>query len=306
MPKSFQESILSLIDEQVCNWPLARNNYKGLEEVKTRRLTDNGGPKIWVQFNPARIGSSAAKVDARSIRERPCFLCHPNLPKEQKEVAFNDKYTVLVNPFPIFDQHLTIPHVSHIPQRINGKVEDMLELARELPGFVLFYNGPRCGASAPDHFHFQAIGKGNLPIELEVEDFIKHKEADFKEDAYDLESYARRFRILKGDQKEVLQARFEGYYEFLSAFQPEEPEPMMNVLCWFRNPGWVVVIFPRQAHRPWQYDADNNEKIVLSPASVDLGGVLITPRQEDFEKMDMETARDIFSQVCLQKEGSIS
>lgn len=305
MPQNFQQKILTLINEQIRDWPLARENYRGLKKTKTLLLTGNETHKIWVQFNPARIRSSAAKVDARSVSERPCFLCHQNLPEEQKGVAFKDKYTVLVNPFPIFDQHLTIPHVSHIPQRINGKLEDMLELARELPGFVLFYNGPRCGASAPDHFHFQAIGKGNIPIEAEVMTVFQEKEVNSEKLVHDVESYGRKFLIMRGEQKKVLRDSFENIYESLKSFQPEEPEPMMNVLCWYGNPGWVVVIFPRQAHRPWQYDAENAEKIVLSPASVDLGGVLITPRLEDFEKLTLETVEDIFAQVCLHKGGIV-
>ena len=301
MPQNFQKSILALIDEQIHNWPLARSNYNGLKEVKTRLLTRNNEDKIWVQFNLARIRSSAAKVDERSISERPCFLCQHHLPEQQKGVVFNGKYIVLVNPYPIFRHHLTIPYISHIPQRIGEKLEDMLDLAFELSDFVVFYNGPRCGASAPDHFHFQAIGKGYLPIEEEVEGFFQQSETADIELVHEVESYRRRFLIICADQKEVLQAGFEKIYESLEFLQPHEPEPMMNVLCWRRNAGWVVVIFPRQAHRPWQYDADKSEQIVLSPASVDLGGVLITPRHEDFEKLDMETAEDIFSQVCLQK-----
>ena len=158
MLQDFQQKILTLIDEQIRDWPLARDNYSGLKKTETRLLTGSEGHKILVQFNPARIRSSAAKVDERSISERPCFLCHPNLPKQQQGLSFNHQYTVLVNPYPIFDQHLTIPYNGHIPQRIKGKMSDMLDLAAGLPGFVLFYNGPRCGASAPDHFHFQAIG----------------------------------------------------------------------------------------------------------------------------------------------------
>ena len=301
MLQDFQQKILTLIDEQIRDWPLARDNYSGLKKTETRLLTGSEGHKILVQFNPARIRSSAAKVDERSISERPCFLCQHHLPEQQKGVPFNGKYIVLVNPYPIFRQHLTIPYVSHIPQRIGEKMEDMLDLAFELSDFVVFYNGPHCGASAPDHFHFQAIGKENLPIEEEVEAFIQKSETSDKELVHAMESYGRRFLIIKGDQKEAIQTGFEEVYESLNVIQPEEPEPMMNVICWRRNAGWVVVIFPRQAHRPWQYDADNNEKIVLSPASVDLGGVLITPREEDFEKLNMETAKDIFSQVCLQK-----
>ncbi len=296
---------MTLINDQIHDWPLARNNYDGLKEAETRLLIGDEMHEILVQFNPARIRSSAAKVDARLIRERPCFLCKGNLPEEQKGVTFNEQYTVLVNPFPIFRQHLTIPHSNHIPQRIHAKVGDMLELARELPGFVLFYNGPRCGASAPDHFHFQAIGKGNLPLEDEVEEALQNERPQSHYDAsvFAMEKYGRKTLVVRSAQTEEIQEKFDRVYHFLQSIQPHESEPMMNLLCWWETGGWVLVIMPRRAHRPWQYDADESEEIVLSPASVDLGGVLITPRKKDFEKLDIETVQDIFSQVCIDDES---
>ncbi len=305
MPQNFQKKILSLIHEQIHDWPLASHNYDGLKETETCLLTGNEKPKIFVQFNPARIRSSAAKVDAHSISQRPCFLCQENLPEEQKGVAFNDQYTVLVNPFPIFRQHLTIPHSNHIPQRIHGKVGDMLELARELPGFVLFYNGPRCGASAPDHFHFQAIGKGSLPLEDEVAEALQNERPQFDNEfsVVAMEKYGRKALVVKSDKTEEIEEKFGRVYQFLQAVQPQEAEPMLNVLCWQKTDGWVLVILPRQAHRPWQYDADEPENIVLSPASVDLGGVLITPRKEDFENLNIETVQNIFSQVSIDDES---
>lgn len=304
MPPNFQKKIITLIHEQTHNWPFARNNYSGLKEVNIRQLTDNDKHKLFVQFNPERIRSSAAKVDARSIRERPCFLCQENLPDEQNGVAFNEQYTVLVNPFPIFRHHLTIPHNNHIPQRIQGKMCDMLGLAGELPAFVLFYNGPRCGASAPDHFHFQAIGKGNLPLEDEVTEALQNErmQSDNDPSVIAMESYGRKTLVVKSGNKGEIEEKFDRIYQFLQDIQPQEAEPMLNLLCWREINHWVLVILPRQAHRPWQYDADNQEKIVLSPASVDLGGVLITPRKEDFEKLNIETVQDIFSQVCIDDE----
>ncbi len=337
MLHDFQQKIYNLIHKQTLEWPLARNNYEGLKKAKIRLLAGGDKYKIFVQFNPERIRSSAAKVDARSISERPCFLCPRNLPDKQKGVAFDENYTVLVNPFPIFRQHLTIAHNNHIPQHICGKVGDMLELAHELPGFVLFYNGPRCGASAPDHFHFQAIGKGNLPLEDEVAEALQNETrmatisskenennqpCEFDqtssldklfsdEKAYSdedvsfvaMEHYGRKALVIKSGSKKKMEAKFQQIYHFLHDIQPQETEPMLNLLCWKENNDWVLVILPRRAHRPWQFDADNAEKILLSPASVDLGGVLIMPRREDFEKLNMETVQDIFSQVCIDDES---
>ncbi|MCK5371279.1 MAG: DUF4922 domain-containing protein, partial [Cyclobacteriaceae bacterium] len=144
-----------LIMDQQKDWELARKNYAGLKNVKVRTLPFDGFDML-VQFNPERIRSSAAKVDTKSIKERPCFLCRHNLPKKQVGLPVLDNYLILVNPFPIFPEHLTIPHLNHIDQRIEDKFVEMLEIAKALEDFTVFYNGPKCGASAPDHFHFQA------------------------------------------------------------------------------------------------------------------------------------------------------
>src|ERR1035437_1866816 len=153
-----------LISDQKKDWDLARKNYDGLKKVKVKTF-DFGHYKIEIQFNPERIVSSSAKVDAKSIEARPCFLCQKNLPPQQRGLAFDDDFIVLVNPFPIFPEHLTIPSIAHTDQRILGNFGSMLDLAEKLTDFVIFYNGPKCGASAPDHLHFQAGNKGFLPIE---------------------------------------------------------------------------------------------------------------------------------------------
>lgn len=175
-----------LIRTQLQDWPLAKNNYDGLQKVITRDVLLPGGSTVQVQFNPERIRSSAAKVDAKSIQERACFLCAENRPPQQQGLAFDDDYTILINPFPIFPEHLTIPHNSHTDQLIAPYFGTMLSLAKELEGFTLFYNGPKCGASAPDHFHFQAGTKGFMPIE---EDFRSGEYANLIAKENEIEVY---------------------------------------------------------------------------------------------------------------------
>ena len=264
-----KEEINQLFDEQLSNWELARENYKSLGQVKVKTLIAADGQEYKVQFNPARIVSSAAKVDARSIRERKCFLCAENRPPEQKGISFNDRYTILVNPYPIFPRHLTIPAIEHTPQRIASRFGDMLDLARQLDDFTIFYNGPKCGASAPDHFHFQAGNKGFLPIE---NDRNKHN-------AICIES---------GNKEEIIE-RFQRIEDSLP-LQAGDLEPMMNILVWYENARWMVCIFPRKKHRPACYNAEGEANLLISPASVDLGGVFITPLEKDFRKI---TANDI-------------
>jgi len=303
MMGSISEQARKLVKDQQKEWELAGKNYAGLASVITRTLAFDGFDML-VQFNPERIRSSAAKVDAKSIEARPCFLCQKNLPKEQRGIPVLDKYLILVNPFPIFPEHLTIPHKDHIDQTIEGKFGDMLEISKLLDDFTVFYNGPKCGASAPDHFHFQAGIKRFMPIERD------YKKGLFFQDAKEINSvevirwsgYKRTILTLSGTEKEPLVLEFERLFSALKEVQPEETEPMLNILCSHYGRRWHIHIFPRKLHRPWQYFEEGDKQILLSPASVDMGGVLITPREEDFKKLLTADAQDIFEQVCLEEE----
>ena len=297
------EKARQLIKDQQKDWELARVNYAGLKSVEERRLAFEGFDLI-VQYNPKRIRSSAAKVDQKSIEARPCFLCQKNLPPEQASIPFGDHYLILVNPYPIFNEHLTITHVDHIDQRIQDKFLDMLSLAKALEDFTVFYNGPKCGASAPDHFHFQAGNKGFMPIERD------YKKGSFFHDSnqrYGVEiivwtDYLRPVLTLSGRDPETLDQVFQTYFNILKSMQPQESEPMINILASWHNSRWAIHIFPRKLHRPWQFFESQEKQILLSPASVDLGGVLITPRDEDFMKITMADAKDILQQVCLNED----
>lgn len=299
----FSKQARQLIAEQRREWPLAKANYNGLKKVKTKVFT-TGGFELMVQFNPERIRSSAAKVDKKSIEARPCFLCSGDLPPEQRGLPFHEQYTILVNPFPIFSEHLTIPHVDHIDQRIDGKFGDMLLLAEALDDFVVFYNGPKCGASAPDHFHFQAGIKGLMPVERDfsIGRFTTEIKIGNGVSVHGWAGYARSLLTLTGNDREQLMSKFHEFLAIFSAMQPEESEPMLNILTYVQQGAWVVHIFPRKRHRPRQYFEEGDKQILLSPASVDLGGVLITPREEDFNKITEEDIFDIFWQVCAKQE----
>ena len=263
-----KDKVNQLFQEQLNDWELAKNNYKALEQVKVKTL-DVNGHQYKVQFNPARIASSAAKVDAKSVQERRCFLCSKNLPAEQKGIPFKKKYNILVNPYPIFPRHLTIPAVEHTPQLIVSHFKDMLDLAQQLDDYVVFYNGPECGASAPDHFHFQAGSKGFLPVEND-------------------KNWSNSIRIESKDKQEMI-LRFLQIYDNLP-LKPENSEPMLNILVWYENETWTTCIFPRKKHRPACYSAEDEANLLVSPGSVDMGGVFITPLEKDFEKI---TAKDI-------------
>lgn len=285
----------AFITAQRAEWPLAARNFDALEGVEVRSIA-MPGMDIKVQSNPARIVSSGAKVDARSLAERPCFLCEKNRPAEQRGIDWRG-YTVLVNPFPIFPRHLTIPAVVHTPQRIQGRVADMLALAAELPGYTVFYNGPRCGASAPDHMHFQAGNSDFLPIWQALDAAPLRTMADDGAGTRLSVCTALPVNVFVVDAAtpEAGERMFDRLYRVL----PEgEEEPMMNLLA----AGSRLVVVPRKRHRPSFYGTEGEGCMLLSPASVDMGGAFITPRREDFDRLDAQLLARVFDELCLDTE----
>ena len=298
----FIEKVNSLFSQQLSEWELAKANYEQLNRVKTKQV-GFGDFDVLVQFNPERIRSSAAKVDAKSVGARPCFLCKANRPVQQKDLIFDENYTILVNPFPIFHRHLTITCNKHIDQRIRNNFSDMLTLSAALPDFVVFYNGPQCGASAPDHLHFQAGETGFIPLEY---DFLKGNLMERIALKNDIEiwlwkKYLRGIISLKGKNRKGLLKAFDEFYLKMSEIQPDRPEPMLNILAYTGKDGWTIHIIPRKAHRPSQFFIDGSGQILVSPASVDLGGVMITAREEDYERLNQKNLTDIFGQLCFNE-----
>lgn len=299
----YSQKVRNLFEDQLRDWALARDNYSWLDGVMVRTLSFPGYD-ISVQFNPGRITSSAAKVDAKSIKARPCFLCEKNRPGEQRGIPFGDDYIILINPFPIFRRHLTIVSQSHTPQRIAGSFDTMLSLAKALPDYVVFYNGPQCGASAPDHLHFQAGNKGFLPIEKDVENPLLCRMAAEKDGTGQLlwRSYGRGILTLRGSDAEVLNAAFYMFHDRLALLEPDRPEPMLNILAYHDEERWTLHIIPRKVHRPRCYFAEGDGRILISPGSVDLGGVFITPRGEDFDRISTEDVTNILNEVCYGED----
>lgn len=276
----------------------ARNNYAALSGVQVKELNVNG-TLYKVQFNPARIVSSGAKVDAKSIKERKCFLCPANLPAVQKGIPFEGHYNILVNPFPIFPRHLTVPETAHVAQRIAPRFGDMLDLARQLTDYTIFYNGPKCGASAPDHAHFQAGNKGFMPIEQDWRRQVAGKVADYGQATlWWLNDAPRTTLVIESADRKTAIKLFDTVYHSLD-IQPGEDEPMMNVLVMYEDNKWIVFVFPRAKHRPACYTAEGDANLLSSPASVDLGGVFITPVEKDFIKITAEDIAQILGEVCL-------
>lgn len=293
--------VSDFIASQIAEWPQAAGNFEALKTVKVKEINLPGWT-VKVQFNPARIVSSAAKVDAKSLKERKCFLCGENRPAVQRGIEWGGRYTILINPFPIFPRHLTIPDNSHTDQLISGRIADMMSLAAELEDYTVFYNGPRCGASAPDHMHFQAGNSDFLTIAPALED-AEHKVIATDGDATLalVDSLPLKVFVIDADDPEAGQRLFGRLYAAIPV--PEgEKEPMMNILCYPTPAGVRLVVIPRKRHRPSFYGTEGEGTMLLSPASVDMGGVFITPLEKDFKALDAETIVRILDELCLDTD----
>ena len=299
-----QQQVNELFEQQLSVWEMARNNFEGLKTVQIREF-DFDGFGVKVQFNPARMVSSGAKVDAKTIAQRKCFLCAANRPEVQRGIEWRD-YDILINPFPIFTRHLTIPRREHVDQQLVLYINDMFDLARELTDFVVFYNGPKCGASAPDHMHFQAGNADFLPL---VSDYFNLKSKGKCTmhnaqctiggvDIYTIDDYLRVVYCIESADKGALREAFMKLYN--SWVKEEGVEPMMNVVCLYREGRWYLFVIPRGAFRPWQYTAEGDKQLLVSPATVEVSGLFITPVKEHFERITKEDVVDILKQCTIE------
>lgn len=287
-----------LFNEQVSGWELAKTNFENLSVVQTKKIAFDDFD-ILVQFNPARIVSSGADTSAKTIADRKCFLCENNLPPEQKSIDYKD-YLILINPYPIFPEHFTIPRKEHVQQRILPYFKDMLLLAKDMSDYTVFYNGPKCGASAPDHMHFQAGTKTFLPL---INDYkrLKSSKAELLKSADDfsvftLKNYLRTLICIESENAESVFTVFQNYYKEWQ-IHPDE-EPLMNIVCSFENNKWYVFILPRENFRPWQYySTDTNKQLLVSPATVEMSGIFITPIETHFNRIDRQDIADILNQA---------
>lgn len=300
----------ALVEQQCNTWDTAHTNFEAISQVKTREisLTNYIEQPARLQFNPARILSSAAKIDTLSLAERPCFLCANNRPKAQLCVPFMNDYEILVNPYPIFPYHLTIPAIHHQPQRIERRLGIMLQLAQQLNEFVIFYNGPKCGASAPDHAHFQAGNQGILPIEQEP--FFEKKGelppiiSEYQEATLrSFSQYSRPFFEIRATKETGIIYLFSILYNALEIETGKaEEEPMMNLLVWHKKSEWIVLLFPRTKHRPNCYEAIGEDNISLSPGCVDMGGLFAISQKKDFDKITASDLESILGEICYSPE----
>lgn len=297
----YSRTIEKLISRQMRDWDLAGANYAALASASTRSL-QLGESTITLQFNPERRRSSAAALDKKSLARRKCFLCTENQPAKQKAVLWGDHFKIQVNPYPIFKRHLTIADLHHEPQRFAGRVGDMLQIAKALPDFVVFYNGPMCGASAPDHAHFQAGAKGEMPLPDEMNHATTHLLADGDEGFIGfVDSLGRNLFTIETSTQRAAERYAMRLLDLLPV--PEgASEPMINALCWWDTTqrSWRLVIFPRRKHRPACY-GEGEGRLLLSPGAVDMGGLWAIPERNDFDALTPETIQALYNELCMTR-----
>lgn len=301
---SITSPLYRYFDRQLRLWPETRDRYRELTHVETRDL-NVGSSTFEVQFNPARIRSTGATISKEAVAARPCFLCKANRPQVQMTKIQNADYELLVNPYPILPMHFTIPMRRHQSQQIRGMYGEMIQLLKNYPDLMVFYNGPMCGASAPDHAHLQAGTSGILPLQREWQRLSRNltEVARRGEDAtlsviedYPCAALAIRSRSRRGSER-----MFATLYHALPKV-PDQTEPMLNVVAWRADDEYVSVVFPRRKHRPDCYYKDNDEKLLVSPGALDMSGLIITPRREDFERITSEQALAILGECALSVE----
>ena len=287
----------ALIRQQTETWPMLRDAIAALAQVKTD-VFQVKETAVLAQYNPARMVSTSAQVDAAAIKQRPCFLCPDNLPKEEKGIAFGRRHVILCNPFPVLRNHLVIASREHTPQAIEGNFTVMLDLARALgEGWFVLYNGPRCGASAPDHLHYQACSRADVPL---FDDFADMLERD-SEDITETTRFGYRINVYafgSAAQRETID-RFEQAVDYLKKAIFSDGEPMMNLVVTYQAGKWTVFLLPRGKHRPASYYAEGNAKLTISPAAIDLAGVMVVPQLEHFERLTAEDLERIYAEVTL-------
>lgn len=291
--------MIDFIDSQLATWPLARQNYQALGKTERRQI-QLGDLTVGIQHNPARIVSTGAKTDARTIAERPCFLCKGNRPAEQVPVEFVDGWELLLNPFPIFPTHFTIASKSHQPQA--GFPLDMVEMAEKLPGHTVFFNGKQAGASCPDHLHCQAVKTQELPLMRLVEE--SHlPQSDGKNEWRIATSSSLGLDVPFGFISIIVTPDLEGMKILadIEGIVGKEyvGEGLVNVLEWIDNKGFLrIVVIPRRAHRPSCYGSGKDQRLI-SPGCIDMAGVIITPRREDYDTLTESQIRQIYKECGI-------
>ena len=288
-------------EEQLQAWPDAKQRFNDLKGVLLKAVTCAGIP-FYVQCNPARLVSTSAKIDKAALAQRPFFLCEKNRPEVQTQMPIGNDFELLVNPFPILPLHFTIPAKMHQPQLIREHYDKMRQLLDRFEQLTVFYNGPKCGASAPDHMHLQAGMGSHLPVRDNWDMLYSNRQtllvAQDGAELAALTNYACPAFAIIANNADTDAQLFETLYQALPQ-REDETEPMFNILKWLHYTVFISVVIPREKHRPAFYSVEGDAQMLISPGALDMGGLIITPRKEDFDRLDTPLLEALFKEVGM-------
>lgn len=302
------DELTKFIQDQLSVWPLASANFRALKTADVKELTVGGIPAK-AQHNPCRIGSTTAVADKAAIAARPCFLCVPNRPKEQFHIKFDGRkgrrYNVQVNPFPIFPSHLVIVRDQHVPQSVWHNFVDMMDFARKYPDYLVFYNGPDSGASAPDHMHYQAIPTGLLPLQSAIDSWLDEGQEPLAtgQDAklYHFPHFCRGVYALRSDTPKSLAKLFYRLVDCCPIIG-DEPEPRLNLFAYCYKEEYRCFVVLRGAVRSHHYFSDGPDHLTMSPGAADMAGMFVCPLKADYDKLTGPLLEEILDEVCISPE----
>ncbi len=297
------EQINDFYDAQFREWPELKLRYDSLMKVE-RRNVGVDDMIVALQHNPARVKSTGAAVDSSSLARRPCFLCKTNRPKEQRSLGILDSWHWLINPYPIFPVHFTIVSKAHEPQEEIPL--DMVAAAEAAPELAFFYNGARAGASAPDHLHFQATLKEELPLIRLAETYHPGRKSSVMNSTdfpVKLPLCFRSITVVPDAEGMQLLSMLPTMYGFDAVTGAPDPG-MVNVIVWIDdNHTLRAIIIPRKSHRPTCYTSEpDGNGYMVSPGAVDMAGVIILPRQSDFNSLNASQISKIYAECGLSEE----
>jgi len=301
--KGLPGTCLELLSEQKVSWQDLREGYESLKNVRERELSW-GRFSVRLQYNPGRIKSSLAEVGERKVHEQRCFLCLDRLPENQKGIFYRSEYLILCNPRPVFPSHFIVSHLDHRLQAIAEHIDLFFRLMGDFGSdWTVLYNGPKCGASAPDHLHFHAIPSGQMPIEKELRGGKNIPLTKQVDDVllYRLRDLGREVIILEGNDPMAVASAFRVFLDILRKVLLMEEEPMMNIAGFQKEGIWRLAIFPRRKHRPEVFFREGDARVVVSPGVIDMGGLLITPVEKDFEGLGGAEVENIYREVSLEE-----
>ena len=300
-----ERRLSAFVRQQIASWPGLREAHEGLAASLYKKffLADL---EVVLQHNPFRMKSSSASVDKNSIEQRACFLCPENLYPEQRALAYLDDWLILCNPYPIFPEHLVLSRSRHIPQEIGSCLGAMISFVADTgAAFEAFYNGPACGASAPDHLHFQAYPAGSIPLAPQVQLLLaagygitRIGDRQGQGACFSGEADGRGVLICRSPDRAALEENLMRAVAHLQKVTRAHDEPLINIVIAADGPDLIGILLPRKAHRPACYFSQGGDRMLVSPGAVDVGGLLVLPRHEDYERMTREQVLGIFSEVC--------